>query len=248
MSNGNRLWGKRGTPEQRLLNRRTITEDGCWVYTNRWGEHNYKTAKKHRPYIAIMETPDSPKVRIIISRLAYQLWKGEIPEGLDVCHTCDNGWCYNPEHLFLGTPTENIQDSIDKGRFPVGEKSLKHKLTEKEVIEILDLLARGMGAVEISKYTCVTESAIRMIRDGKRWKHLPRPPELLQIIRYRKCHDCGEMIDMELKSPYAHKFSRLLCKECSLINKRKINLAYYHANKTKLLMQKRERQHRKETL
>ncbi len=49
-------------------------------------------------------------------RVAYTLTRGPIPEGMSVCHTCDNGWCVRPEHLFLGTQGDNIRDMIAKGR------------------------------------------------------------------------------------------------------------------------------------
>ena len=52
-------------------------------------------------------------------RAAWIRANGEIPEGLLVCHKCDNGLCVNVEHLFLGTPSDNIQDCIRKGRNPM---------------------------------------------------------------------------------------------------------------------------------
>lgn len=49
-------------------------------------------------------------------RLAWVLTNGPIPAGLQVCHTCDNPPCCRPEHLFLGTIKENLQDASAKGR------------------------------------------------------------------------------------------------------------------------------------
>lgn len=76
---------------------------GCWLWTgskNRQGYGETMFRKRH----------------LRANRVAYELANGPIPEGLMVLHSCDNPPCVNPDHLFLGTGTDNMQDCIRKGR------------------------------------------------------------------------------------------------------------------------------------
>jgi hypothetical protein len=103
-------------------------------------------------------------------RFSYELHKGKIPDGLFVCHKCDNPECTNPDHLFLGTPLDNMQDKIKKGRQKVAGCCVS-KLTEQDVIDIRkDTTSTYSQLAE--KYGHKSIGGISAIKNGKSWKHV----------------------------------------------------------------------------
>src|SRR5258708_37957730 len=112
-------------------------------------------------------------------RLAYFLTFGEIPQGMFVCHKCDNPPCCNPSHLFLGTALDNSQDCISKGRQKIvpppvtlGEQSPHHILTEIQVREIKRLLALGVSQRKIAKLFGISQTNVGHINRGETWAHV----------------------------------------------------------------------------
>lgn len=117
----------------------------------------------------------------VASRLAYILTFGDIPDELEVCHTCDNPPCCNPSHLWLGTHRENMRDSIAKGRFKgtknilvvkVGEDTSGHILTNEQVLEIRKLCSLGHPQKWIAQQFGIARSTVSWIKTGRSWTHL----------------------------------------------------------------------------
>lgn len=103
-------------------------------------------------------------------RIAYRIAnKSDIPVGMMVCHTCDNPKCCNPRHLFLGTPKDNSQDMVAKGRQISGVRS---KLTELDITRILGRLNNGDSPRVIAEQYSISEARVSQIKHGKYIKQL----------------------------------------------------------------------------
>lgn len=102
-------------------------------------------------------------------RMAYFLAAGTDPGDLHVCHKCDNRRCVNPEHLFLGTVAENMQDRKNKGRTAVGERVGSAKLTDSEISLIIH---DARKQADIAAHYGVSQCLISKIKNLKLWRHL----------------------------------------------------------------------------
>lgn len=109
-------------------------------------------------------------------RWAYEQVYGEIPKGMFVCHKCDTPTCVNPDHLFLGSHSDNMRDMYNKerqgkGSFRKGEKHRNAKLKETDVIEIKKLIGSEKYR-DIAKRYGVSETAVADIKLGRTWGHV----------------------------------------------------------------------------
>lgn len=103
-------------------------------------------------------------------RASWIAFKYESPDGMLVCHSCDNRLCVNPDHLFLGTPQSNMDDMKNKGRAnaPCGEHQGLARLTEVAVAEIL---SSSEGGPALAERFGVSKESIYAVRRGETWKH-----------------------------------------------------------------------------
>lgn len=126
-----------------------IVENGC---------HEWQSTIKRDGYGQFWHDAKPQKAH----KVAYELFKGEVPKGLIIMHTCDNRICVNPDHLKLGTTKENIADMDAKKR-----RGTKSKLTYADVAKIKKLLEDRYSQQYIADQFGVNQTTISCIKLGK---------------------------------------------------------------------------------
>jgi hypothetical protein len=142
----------------RFMSYVTVT-DNCWIWNG---------AKNKKYGILNFRNRNSMPAH----RMSYILFRGEIPDGILACHTCDNPPCVNPQHIFLGTTQHNTEDMMRKGRSMKGEKHPLAKLTEDDILKIRNLHKQGMKQTKIAEMFNVLASYINCIIKRRTWKHI----------------------------------------------------------------------------
>ena len=141
---------------ERFMGHVAKSESGCWLWTAyrmKNGYGNFRTPSRHE----------------LAHRASYRMFKGELVDGLDVMHSCDNPGCVNPDHLSLGTRAENMADAKGKGRSARGGRHGMSKLTE---FDARIIIAAAEPQAKLAALFGVSQTAISNIRTGARWAHL----------------------------------------------------------------------------
>ncbi len=139
----------------------TVTAAGCWEWNG---------ARDSRRGYGQCSTGDKRRHSDLAHRLSFRAFKGDIPAGMFVCHRCDNPPCINPDHLFIGTPSDNRQDMLTKGRgnFARGERHGQSVLSDAQVANVRFEYARGGVSYQaLATQFGVSKSCISLLVRGK---------------------------------------------------------------------------------
>lgn len=153
--------GYNGTPGERFLKHVNKT-NSCWLWTGSKRGNGYGSFRG----------PDG--LVTATHRFSYEKYIGIIPKENDVLHSCDNPSCVNPEHLFLGTHTDNMRDMWGKGRNShIGEKNSRSILTESKVREMRKMYLTGAYSCrELGIMFGVAVNTASYAIRGKSWPHV----------------------------------------------------------------------------
>jgi len=141
-----------------------IKTDSCWIWVGDKNPYGYGIVRH------------TNGKRENAHRVSYRFYHGIFPVKLQICHKCDNSSCVNPDHLFLGTQKDNMQDMHKKGRNIRGDikgiKNGRHIYTEEQVLKIRRLYQQGMRIVDIHKQFEGTYQSVWAIIRKKFWTHI----------------------------------------------------------------------------
>lgn len=150
-----------------LLSRTLISadENNCWLWMGSVGNAGYGVA----------DGRFVNQKKMSAHRLSYLIFFGKLDREKEVCHTCDNRLCVNPDHLWLGTHKENIHDAIGKDRTVIGRTGVKHHgviLNEKQVLDIYRRSHSGEVQRRIAEEYGVSYQTVTDIKLKNRWREI----------------------------------------------------------------------------
>lgn len=131
--------------------------ESCWLWTGGKMPNGY--ANFH------IERNKSWRVH----RFSYWLANGEIPPGKGVLHKCDVRHCVNPDHLFIGSQKDNLQDCKSKGRTTTGTRNAMARLDNESVLKIRSAVGSQR---QIANMFNVHQSTVSNVINRKSWTHI----------------------------------------------------------------------------
>jgi HNH endonuclease len=139
---------------------RVVIVSACWIWrgsVNNWGYGRTETSLSSER---------------AAHRLSWELHKSKVPAGINVLHRCDTPRCVNPNHLFLGTLSENTRDCVAKGRHITrrGESCPIAKLSTAAVNDLRSRTRRHGSMTEWEKEFKVSRRAIQFALEGSTWR------------------------------------------------------------------------------
>lgn len=153
----------------RFASKYSIDPSGCWIWNARTNAKGYGCFS--------IPSGRRPGHERLAHRVSWELHRGPIPEGHNVCHHCDNPPCVNPDHLFTGTQLDNVRDCDAKGRRRWrgirGSANVASKLTEVDVAKIRTLYRdKTISQSAMARMFGVCTAQIWRIVHNQRWAHL----------------------------------------------------------------------------
>lgn len=140
------------------------TDGGCWLWRGARTEAGYGT---------MFHRAGQNKMA---HRVSWELHRGPLPRGAFVRHACDNRLCVNPDHLVLGDHWDNVQDMVDRGRSPHGEKHWNSRATGQQAKSIREEYAAGQMSVRgLAAKHGIGKTAVHAILTGRTWRRAGGP-------------------------------------------------------------------------
>jgi hypothetical protein len=137
-----------------------VPEAGCWLWSGCTHKHGYGSFMDGERTVAA-------------HRFSLEAHLGRpIRKGFFACHKCDTKSCVNPLHLYEGTAQDNANDKVVRGRQSKGAGTGSAKLTEQQVLEVW---ASAGTHKEIARRYQISKWTVAGIKNGRHWKHVPRP-------------------------------------------------------------------------
>lgn len=142
-----------------------IKTDFCWIWRKAQDKDGYG------PFSWKFRFGRGGTIMRRATRVAYELFIGPIPEKLMVCHQCDNPSCVNPNHLFLGTSSDNLLDASNKGRINGGRAARRRHANQTTIDMIRSLYSSGKFLqIELAEQFDLSSGYVSKLLRWENWK------------------------------------------------------------------------------